>query len=130
MKLKDVGLKRLTTGVIIFGIIIGLTAPALELYNFLSRSNRVVVAAEVSLLAFFLAQALIIENGKKWKYVILVGSPVLLAEIFARIFGLYQKIPSFGYFGHFWIGIALTYALIVIYKKRLKFIILFNAGVA
>jgi len=130
MKLEGVGLRRLTTGIIIIGVIAGLIAPALELFQIIYSSNKIVIAIEVGLLGYFLIQALILKNGGRWKHTILIGLPILFADIFARIFGLYQKIPGFGYFGHFWTGIALTIALILVYNKSFKSIILFNSFVA
>ena len=130
MVLKNVGLRRLTTGMIIFGIIIGLTAPALELYNVISKSNKIIIAFEVLLLTFFLVESLVLKNGTKWKHSILIGLPILIVDIFARIFNLYQRIEGFGYFGHFWIGIALIAILMLVYNKKFKFIIWFNLSLA
>ena len=130
MVLKNLGLRKLTTWIITTGAVVGLVAPTLELYNIIVRSNNVVIATEVLILALLLAEALIINNSKEWKHAILVALPVLLADIFARIFDLYRIIPGFGYFGHFWIGIALTSALILVYNKSFKFIFMSNLIIA
>ncbi|MDP3987179.1 MAG: hypothetical protein Q8P81_03070, partial [Nanoarchaeota archaeon] len=130
MNLKNTELKQIITFFIILGIAVGLITPTLELFNIITSSNKIVISIEVLLISFFLVQALVVKNGERWKHALLLSLPVLLADIFARIFNLYQKVEGFGYFGHFWIGIALTAILVLIYNKQLKFIASFNISVA
>lgn len=130
MVLKNIGLRKLTTWIISIGILVGLLAPTLELYNIISQSNNIVIAVEVLFLTFLLVEALVINNSKEWKLAILISLPVLLADIFARIFALYKIISGFGYFGHFWIGIALTATLILVYNKSFKLLLPFNIIIA
>ena len=55
MALKNIGLRKLTTWIVSIGIIGGIIAPTLELYNIITHSNKIVIALEVIFLTFLFA---------------------------------------------------------------------------
>lgn len=125
MALVNRGLKEFTRIIIILGLLLGVVAPGLQVFfNF--NSTRIVIVSEIILLIVLLVEALLIKNQRRWKMAILIGLPLLIADIFARIYQLYRIWAEFDIFGHFWAGVAITAGLYLIYQKRFKFIFIFS----